>query len=147
MRMKVPPPNPIPTKKSPTETQKSARVSSRLWSFYFFFFLPHPRACGILVPAPGFEPMLPLQWKNGVLTTELPEKSPYFLKQFFAMKLCLYIPTILFKKYSFIYLTASGLLIVATLGLFLASCDIFHCRRTNCLVAESRLSSSETCGS
>jgi len=35
------------------------------------------------------------------------------------MKLCLYILTILFKKYSFIYLTASGLLIVATLGISL----------------------------
>ena len=50
-----------------------------------------------------------------------------------------------FKKI-FIYLTASGLLIVAALGIFLASCDIFRCWRMNSLVAEGRLSSSEACG-
>ena len=84
MRMKVPPPDPIPTKNLPQRLRKvqESHLDCGV-SIFFFFFLPHPRACGILVPAPGFEPMLPLQRKDGVLTTKLPEKSPYFLKQFF----------------------------------------------------------------
>ena len=52
-------------------------------TFFFFFFLPQHVAWGILVPRPGIN-LMPLQWKLGVLTTELPRKSPevqLFLKQ------------------------------------------------------------------
>ena len=41
----------------------------------FFFFWLYQVACRILVPSPGMEPMPPsMQWKWGILTTELPGK-------------------------------------------------------------------------
>ena len=41
-------------------------------SFSLFFFWPHQVACGILVP----RPVIPLQWKHGVRTTE-PQENPF----------------------------------------------------------------------
>lgn len=42
--------------------------------FLFIYFWPHLEACEIFIPQPGIEPV-PLQWKCGVLTNGLPEKS------------------------------------------------------------------------
>ena len=48
----------------------------------FFFFWPHPMACGILVPQPGIESRSnpdPLHWEYQVLTTGLLRKSSVVL--------------------------------------------------------------------
>ena len=43
----------------------------------FFFFCPRHKAWGILVLPPGIEPAPLLRWKNGILTTGQPGKSPH----------------------------------------------------------------------
>ena len=50
-------------------------------SLVFFFFLLHPRACGMLVPLPGIEPWL-RQWKRQVLTAGQPGISTVVLHIF-----------------------------------------------------------------
>ena len=46
---------------------------------YLFVYWPFDAAFGILAPSPWIEPMPPLQWKCGFLTTGPSGKSPHVL--------------------------------------------------------------------
>ena len=59
-----------------------ALLSVTSLSLSFFFFWPHPMACGFLVPQPGIESRSnpdPLHWEYQVLTTGLLRKSSVVL--------------------------------------------------------------------
>ena len=45
---------------------------------YLFIYWPRHMACGILVSWPGIEPVPPVHWKHGVLTTGPPGKSLFY---------------------------------------------------------------------
>ena len=58
---------------------------------FFFYFLPHHAACGILTPRPGIEPISPAveaQSPNHWTTRELPTHTYFLNKTIYKIRFC-----------------------------------------------------------